>query len=94
MVFEIRSSGYRDLSIYEESSPSGRLRSLNSLSFPASRFHGKNGWISSGTLPPAIAQCAKYHVSHFRGLSFQSDNVAKIENNVAANRPLQSEPEP
>ncbi len=38
----------------------------------------------AGTLPPAAAQCSKYHVSHFRGFSFHSDNVAKIENNAAA----------
>ena len=51
--------------------------------FSALRFHGKNGWMSVGTLPPAAAQCSKYHVSHFRGLSFHSANVAKIENNAA-----------
>ena len=43
----------------------------------------KNGWMSVGTLPPAAAQCSKYHVSHFRGLSFHSANVGKIENNAA-----------
>ena len=40
--------------------------------------------MSVGTLPPAAAQCSKYHVSHFRGLSFHIDNVAKIENIAAA----------
>ena len=58
------------------------------------KFHGKNGWISSGTLPPAAAQLSKYHVSHSRGLSFQWASVAKSENIVAANWPLHSEPEP
>ena len=35
--------------------------------------------MSSGTLPPAAAHRSKYHVSHFRGLSFHNANVAKIE---------------
>ncbi len=30
------------------------------LLFLALRFHGKNGWMSAGTLPPAAAQCPKY----------------------------------
>ena len=34
-------------------------------------------------LAPDLAQCSKYHVSHFRGLSFHIANVAKIENNAA-----------
>ena len=54
------------------------------------RLHGKNSWMFSGTLPPAAAQCSKYHVSHFRGFSFHLDNVAKIENNAAA-RALESQ---
>ena len=65
--------------------PSVMPGSPSSFFFSSLRFHGKNGWMSSGTLPPAAAQCSKYHVSHFRGLSFHSDNVAKIENNAAAN---------
>jgi hypothetical protein len=36
----------------------------------------------------------RYHVSHFRGLSFPIDNVAKIEKAAAANSPLHFEPEP
>ncbi|MGA8350056.1 MAG: hypothetical protein WB773_19855 [Isosphaeraceae bacterium] len=39
--------------------------------------------MSAGTLLPAAAQCSKYHVSHFRGLSFHIANVTKIENNAA-----------
>jgi hypothetical protein len=35
------------------------------------RFQGRNGWMSSGALPPATAQFSKYHVSHRRGLIFQ-----------------------
>jgi len=46
------------------------------------------------TWPPAAAQCSKYQLSHLRGLSFHTDNVAKIENNAAVSWPLQSEPEP
>ena len=52
------------------SSPSGSPGSPRLFLFSALRFHGKNGWMSVGTLPPAAAQCSKYHVSHFRGLSF------------------------
>src|SRR5271157_826658 len=58
--------------------------SFNSFFCSSLRFHGKNSWIFSGTLPPDAAQCWKYHVSHFRGLSFHIDSVAKIENNAAA----------
>src|SRR5208337_282537 len=75
-------------------SPSGSPDSPRLFFFSALRFHGKNGWMSLGTLPPAAAQCSKYHVSHFRGLSFHSANVAKIENNAAISCPLQSDPEP
>ena len=50
----------------------------------AERFHGKNGWMSSGALPPAAAQLSKYHVSHNRGLRFQWASVAISENMAAA----------
>ena len=39
------------------SSPSGSPDSLRLFFFSALRFHGKNGWMSVGTLPPAAAQC-------------------------------------
>ena len=52
--------------------PLGSPDSTRLFFFSALRFHGKNGWMSVGTLPPAAAQCSKYHVSHFRGLSFHS----------------------
>jgi hypothetical protein len=58
------------------------------------RFHGKNGWMSSGAFPPAAAQLSKYQVSHRRGLTSQQASVAKSENIAAANCPLHSEPEP
>ena len=57
--------------------------SPNSFFLSSFRFHGKNDCTSPGTLPPAAAQCSKYHVSQLRGLSFHSANVAKIENNAA-----------
>jgi hypothetical protein len=55
------------------------------------RFHGKNGWMSSGVFPPATAQFSKYHVSHRRGLIFQRASVANSENIIAANWPLHRE---
>ena len=51
------------------SSPSGSPGSPRLFFFSALRFHGKNGWMSAGTRPPAAAHCSKYRVSHFRGLT-------------------------
>ena len=52
--------------------PSVMPGSPSSFFLSSLRFHGKNDCTSSGTLPPAAAQCSKYHVSHFRGLSFHT----------------------
>ena len=40
-----------------------------------------------GALPPAVVQDSRYHVSHRRGLIFQSVSVAKMENIIVARRP-------
>ena len=70
------------------------VRSANAACRSGERFHGKNGWMSSGAFPPAAAQLSKYHVSHKRGLIFQWASVANSENIAAASRPLQRDPEP
>ena len=57
-------------------------------------FQGKKVAGLSGTLPPFAAQTSKYQVSHFRGLIFQSNSVAKIENIITAKRPAHSAPLP
>jgi hypothetical protein len=84
LIVELPTSGCDALSSYEVPSPSVGSGPPSSFFFSWLRFHGRNRWMSEGTLPPAAAQHSKYHVSHFRGLSSHTANVPKIKNAAAA----------
>ena len=62
--------------------------------FCGDRLQGRNGCMSCGAFPPAVAQLSRYQRSQRRGLICHSFRVAKIENSMAAKRPLHSAPEP
>ena len=54
----------------------------NQKAFPQPSSHSAT---SNGALPPEFAHASKYQFRHRRGLIFQSDRVAKIENSIMAN---------
>src|SRR5512135_3811813 len=58
------------------------------------RFHGSNTSGREGARPPASAHADKYAVSQRRGLSLHNARVWNSEKSIAANRPLQTDPEP
>ena len=74
--------------------PSGRPVHPVPSSSPPRGSTARTAGCPPGPGPRLPRSRSKYHVSHFRGLSSHSDNVAKIENSAAASRPLQCDPEP